>query len=92
MFGSEHDTTAALKELTSWWGTWTGDYENECPRESAVQVGVPRGMGSGKASWERGHLLRPTGGVELTRERRQNVLQAEAAECAKEEKTKHAVF
>lgn len=50
---------------------------------------MPRGMGSGKASWKRGHLLRPTAGVELTRERWQKVLQAEAAECAKEEKTKH---
>lgn len=30
VLGSEHDTTAALKELTSWWRTWTGDYEKEC--------------------------------------------------------------
>lgn len=36
VFGSKRDTTAALTELTSWWGTWTGDYEKECPRESAV--------------------------------------------------------
>lgn len=36
-------------------------------------MGVPRGTGSGKASRKRRHLLRPTRGVELIRERRQNV-------------------
>lgn len=51
--------------------------KRDVPRESAIQMGVPRGMGSGKASWKRGHLLRPTGGVELTRERQQKLFQAE---------------
>lgn len=48
VFGREQDTTAALEEYTSWWGTWTRGYEKECARVSAIQVGVPKAWAQGK--------------------------------------------